>query len=282
MKYLITGGNGQLARALFEAMKTSNQAILLPKEELDVTDEQTVEKVFKKFSPEYVFHTAAYTAVDSCEKEQVTAFQINSLGAFNIAKACKSIGAVMIYISSDYVFDGKSNLPYIETDSPNPLSIYGLSKWLGEELVGKTLSESYIVRTSWLYGHGGLNFVHTMLKFAVSNKEVKVVSDQVGSPTYVNDLARILIQLIEKKYGTYHVSNKGQCSWYQFAQAIFEYAGSDSSLVQPITTGEYGASAPRPAYSLLSVNKLISSDLTEPRHWKEALKDYLAKEGLYD
>ncbi|MFC0561979.1 dTDP-4-dehydrorhamnose reductase [Halalkalibacter alkalisediminis] len=282
MKCLITGGNGQLGRALFETMKTSNEVILLPKEKLDITNEQTVENVFKRYCPEFVFHTAAYTAVDQCEKDQVKAFQVNSIGALNIAKVCKKIGSTMIYISSDYVFDGKNTIPYLETDIPNPQSIYGTSKWLGEELVLKTISESYIVRTSWLYGHGGKNFVNTMARFAVSQKEVKVVSDQIGSPTYVNDLVNVLLQLIDKPYGIYHVSNDGQCSWYQFAKVIYEYVGTDPNLVQPITTKEYGAAAKRPAFSLLNLNKLESNDVLKPRNWKAALEEYFVKERLHD
>jgi dTDP-4-dehydrorhamnose reductase len=282
MKVLITGGNGQLGRALFETMKMSHEVIQLPKEQLDITCEQTVEKVYKEIQPDYVFHTAAYTAVDQCETIQAKAFQINSIGSLNIAEACKRIGSKMIYISSDYVFDGKKRTPYSETDIPNPKCIYGLSKWLGEELVKKTLLESYIVRTSWLYGHGGKNFVNTMARFAASQKEVKVVSDQIGSPTYVNDLVDVLLHLIDKPYGTYHVSNDGQCSWYQFAKAIYEYVGAEPNLVRPLTTKEYGSPAKRPAFSLLNLNKLESNDITKPRDWKAALEEYLCKERLHD
>ncbi|WP_332694846.1 dTDP-4-dehydrorhamnose reductase [Halalkalibacter lacteus] len=282
MKVLITGGDGQLGRTLFETMKTSYEVLRLPKEKLDITTEQNVEEVIKRFCPKYVFHTAAYTAVDQCEIDQAKAFQVNSLGALNIAKACKKIGSKMIYISSDYVFDGMKMTPYGETDNPNPKSIYGLSKWLGEELVLKTLVESYVVRTSWLYGHGGKNFVNTMVKFAASKKEVKVVSDQVGSPTYVNDLVDVLVKLIQKPYGIYHVSNDGQCSWYQFAKTIYEYVGTDSNLVQPITTEEYSAPAKRPAFSLLNLTKLDSNDISKPRYWNDALREYLIKEGLDD
>jgi dTDP-4-dehydrorhamnose reductase len=280
MKVLITGGGGQLGRALFETIKASHEVVRLPKEKMDITNEDNVEAVLENNCPEYVFHSAAYTAVDQCETEQAKAFQVNSLGALTIAKACKKIGSKMIYISSDYVFDGMKTTPYKETDIPNPKSIYGLSKWLGEELVLQTLAESYVVRTSWLYGHGGKNFVNTMLKFATSKKEVKVVSDQVGSPTYINDLADVLVQLIQKPYGIYHVSNNGQCSWYQFAKTIYEYVGTDSNLVQPITTREYGAPAPRPAFSLLNLNKLELNDISKPRPWNNALKVYLRKEGI--
>jgi dTDP-4-dehydrorhamnose reductase len=241
-----------------------------------------VDEIVTSFSPHYVFHSAAYTAVDQCEEDTVKAFQVNSIGALNVAKACKKVGSTMIYISSDYVFDGTKTTPYVETDIPKSKSIYGLSKWLGEELILKTLSESYVVRTSWLFGHGGKNFVKTMVKLAKAQKEVKVVSDQIGSPTYVNDLADVLVQLIQKPYGIYHVSNDGQCSWYQFAKAIYEYVGTDPSLVQPITTKEYGAPAKRPAYSLLNLTKLVLNDIPKPRHWNYALKEYLSKEELYD
>lgn len=282
MKVLITGGDGQLGRALFEKTKSTHEAIRLSKEHLDITNEQTIKQLFKIMKPECVFHTAAYTNVDQCETEQARAFIVNSIGALTIAKACQSIGSTMIYISSDYIFDGKKITSYIETDNPNPKNIYGLSKWLGEELVKKTLPESYIVRTSWLYGHGGQNFVNTMVRFARSQKKVKVVSDQNGAPTYVNDLVDVLLQIIEKPFGIYHVSNDGQCSWYQFAKAIYEYVGTDPNLVQPITTMEYGARANRPAFSLLNTNKLLLNDIPQPRNWKTALEEYLGKEQLND
>lgn len=281
MKVLITGGAGQLGRTLLEKLNPSYEVVCLPKEKLNIVKNQKIDSVFLEFSPDYVFHTAAYTAVDECEKNQAKAFQINSIGALNIAEACKRTNSKMIYISSDYVFDGKKETAYLEEDVPNPQSIYGLSKWLGEELVLKTLSECYVVRTSWLYGHGGNNFVNTMIKFASAQKEVNVVSDQIGSPTYVNDLADIILQLITKPYGIYHVSNNGQCSWYQFAKAIYEQVGTDSSLVKPITTNAYGAAAPRPEFSVLNNKKLESIGISM-RHWNDALYDYLRKEGFHD
>lgn len=282
MKVLITGGEGQLGRAIFESMKTAHKVIRLSKKQLDITNQQTIDYVLNKFNPDYVFHAAAYTAVDQCEGDQAKAFQVNSMGAYYVAKACEKIGSKMIYISSDYVFDGQKTTSYLETDTPNPKSIYGLSKWLGEELVRKTLPESYIVRTSWLYGHGSKNFVNTMIKFALSQKQVNVVSDQVGSPTYVNDFANALVQLMEKPYGIYHISNDGKCNWYQFAKAIYKKVGADPSLVRPISTMEYGASAPRPAFSLLNLSKLEMNGISKPCHWNDALTKYLHLEGFHD
>ncbi|MFC0470037.1 dTDP-4-dehydrorhamnose reductase [Halalkalibacter kiskunsagensis] len=282
MKVLITGGEGQLGRAIYEKMKNTSDVIKLSKEKLDITKQQTVYDVFQDVKPDYVFHTAAYTAVDQCEESKTKAFQVNSIGALNVANASKSVGSIMIYISSDYVFDGTKSTPYEVTDSPNPKSVYGLSKWLGEELVLNTIPESYVVRTSWLYGHGGKNFVNTVLKFATSQKEVKVVSDQIGSPTYVNDLVDVLLQLITKPYGIYQIRNDGQCSWYDFAKAIYEKVGTDSNLVQPITTKEYGAVAPRPQFSILNLNKLEASNIKIPRRWDIALRSYLTKEGFHD
>ncbi|WP_051556576.1 dTDP-4-dehydrorhamnose reductase [Alkalihalobacterium bogoriense] len=279
MKVLITGGSGQLGKALYKKMKESSYEVFsLSKKELDITGQQ-IEDVFQRILPNYVFHCAAYTAVDNCEDHSLLAFNTNAIGTLTIAQACKRVGATLVYISSDYVFDGKKRSPYIETDEPNPLNIYGLSKWMGEELVQKTLREHYIVRTSWLYGHGGKNFVNTMRSFALRKKQVPVVDDQLGAPTYVCDLVDVLIKLIDKPYGIYHVRNEGECSWYQFAQCIYEESGSDVNLVEPTSSIKYKSKALRPSYSLLDIAKLEENKIPKPRHWKLALREFLKKEG---
>ncbi len=184
----------------------------------------------------------------------------------------------MVYISTDYVFDGDKTSPYVEEDQPNPKNVYGMSKWLGEQLVQLTLEELYVVRTSWLYGSCGKNFVKTMLKLAEQKQEIKVVDDQIGSPTYTKDLADVIMQIIGKSYGVYHVSNTGSCSWYTFAKHIFKQAGFDPYLIQPTTTEAYGALAPRPAYSVMAHKSLEKEKLEVPRRWEEAVKEFIKEE----
>jgi dTDP-4-dehydrorhamnose reductase len=279
MRVLITGGDGQLGRTFQSVFEKCHEVISFSRESLDITNADLVHRLVKKHSPNLILHSAAFTAVDRCQENPKKAFDVNALGAQNVAKACQLISASMVYISTDYVFDGSKRLPYTEEDTPNPKSIYGLSKWLGEELIRTTLKNSYIVRTSWLYGHGGKNFVNTMRNLAKANKEVQVVNDRVGSPTYTNDLAGAILQMAGKPYGTYHISNSDCCNWYEFAKKIYEELGADTTLVKPTTTEAYGALAPRPAYSTFGLNKLQNAGISEPRHWENALKEYLARES---
>ncbi|MCS0674073.1 dTDP-4-dehydrorhamnose reductase, partial [Cytobacillus firmus] len=223
----------------------------------------------------------AFTAVDQCEIKCKEAFEVNGLGSGFVAQAANKVNARMFYISSDYVFDGRKQSPYTEEDEPNPQSTYGMSKWLGEKLVQK-FTNGTIIRTSWLFGHDGKNFVKTMLDLAEKNKEIKVVNDQIGSPTYVNDLAETIIELLNKKSGIYHVTNSGSCSWYEFARTIFKEAGFSPGLVHPIMTEEYGALAPRPPYSILAHDALIRENVKVPRPWNEALQEFIRKEKSND
>lgn len=277
MTILITGAQGQLGKQLVKKLSPSHKIVGLRRNELDITQKDEVERIIYRVKPDLIIHAAAYTAVDQCENEQKKAFEVNGLGAGYVAQAAARIEARMFYISSDYVFDGKNMKPYNEDDGPNPLSVYGMSKWLGEELV-KQLNNGTIIRTSWLYGHDGKNFVKTMLDLGKRNKEIKVVNDQIGSPTYVNDLVDTIIPLLNKKNGIYHVSNTGSCSWYDFAKAIFQEAGFNQELIQPITTKEYGAAALRPSYSVLGQNSLAEENIKSPRHWREALNEFIRKE----
>ncbi|OLO37208.1 dTDP-4-dehydrorhamnose reductase [Alkalihalophilus pseudofirmus] len=279
MRILITGANGQLGKDLAEKGRQIATVIALGKNQLDITNQVQVSQIVSSLKPEVIIHAAAYTAVDQCEYEQKQAFEVNSLGAFHVANAAKIVRAKMVYISTDYVFDGNKMSPYVEEDHPNPKSIYGMSKWLGEQLVQSTLEEFYVVRTSWLYGNGGKNFVKTMLKLAEQKKEIKVVDDQVGSPTYTKDLVETILKLIGKKYGIYHVSNTGFCSWYMFAKYILNQLGFDQNLIKPITTETYAAPAVRPAYSVLAHNSLREENIKVPRHWEEAINEFL-REGL--
>ena len=281
MKMLITGANGQLGQELMKQLKSHSQYIVkgYTKKQLDVTNTEKVEKVFYDFLPDIVIHAAAFTAVDLCEKKEYEAYNVNSKGAFNVALAAKDVNAEIVYISTDYVFDGKKQTPYLETDPAYPLNIYGKSKLLGEKVIEMIQPKSYIIRTSWLYGPDGNNFVNTMLRFAKQRKEVKVVNDQIGSPTYTKDLAEKITELLGKPYGIYHISNSKTCSWYQFAQAIFQEAGYNSKLITPVTTKEYGAIVQRPAYSVLAHTKLKEEGVLAPRSWEQALKEYIKGEG---
>ncbi|MEK3854445.1 dTDP-4-dehydrorhamnose reductase [Cytobacillus sp. FSL H8-0458] len=277
MKILITGANGQLGKHLLSTLEHSHTVIGLGRNELDILNKEKVNTVISTLKPEIIIHSAAFTAVDQCELDPKKAFEINGLGTGYVAQAASNINARMFYISSDYVFDGKKNSPYNEDDEPNPISAYGMSKWLGEKLVQK-FNNGTIIRTSWLYGHDGGNFVKTMIKLGQENKELKVVDDQIGSPTYVNDLADVIIRLFYKESKIYHVSNTDACTWYEFARTIFEEKGYNPELIIPTTTLEYGALAPRPSYSILGHEAILEENIDLPRPWKEALKDFLRKE----
>ncbi|USK72898.1 dTDP-4-dehydrorhamnose reductase [Peribacillus frigoritolerans] len=278
---VITGANGQLGRELERRLGQYHTVVSLSKNDLDISEKEEVYKKITQLEPQIIIHAAAFTAVDQCETERKKAFEVNSLGTGYVSLAANMVGACVFYISSDYVFDGNKQSPYLEEDVPNPQSIYGMSKWIGEQLVLST-NNGTVIRTSWLYGHEGNNFVKTMIELAKKNKEIRVVNDQVGSPTYVNDLAETISQLFDKKNGIYHVSNAGSCSWYIFAKAIFEEAGFDPNLVKIITTEEFGALAPRPHFSVLENKALLREKVQIPRPWNEALKEFIRKEVCHD
>ncbi|WP_088103478.1 dTDP-4-dehydrorhamnose reductase [Halalkalibacter urbisdiaboli] len=276
-RILITGANGQLGKELTEKASENFTVMPLRKEDLDITDYELVTETMKQLKPDIILHTAAYTAVDQCEIEKMAAYEINALGSSYIAEAANVVGAKLIYFSTDFVFDGKKTSPYQVEDEPNPLSSYGLSKWLGERLVLTKAENCSIIRTSWLYGHHGQNFVKTMLRLAKKGEPINVVADQIGSPTYTADLADYVLKLIDKPNHLYHISNSGACSWFDFARKIFEKAGYDSTLVRPTTTERFGALAIRPSYSVMSHQQLIRVGLELPRKWELALDDYFIK-----
>lgn len=280
MRILITGGKGQLGRELERKLSRSHDVWSLGKEELDITRKDEVDSVLTAIRPEMIIHCAAYTAVDECEKNRKKAFEVNGLGTCFLVQAASRLDARIIYISTDYVFDGAKGSPYTEDDEPNPLSIYGLSKWMGEKFVLNYMKGT-VVRTSWLYGHSGKNFVKTMLRLAESKKEIKVVHDQIGSPTYAKDLVQVIVQLFGKKDGIYHVSNKGQCTWYEFAKEILRLAQLDPAIISPITTEEYNAPAPRPKYSVLGHEGLKREEILPLRPWDEALEEFFRKEKTF-
>lgn len=278
MRILVTGAQGQLGRAIAH-QGSEHELFLLGREQLDITQESAVQALFCNVKPEAVVHCAAYTNVDGAESDPEGAFKVNAIGSQNVAAACLELGARLVHISTDYVFDGEAIKSYREFDRVNPQSVYGTTKWQGEELVRQILGRHYILRTAWLYGDGN-NFVRTMLRLADEQPFLKVVHDQIGSPTSTADLARAIFRLLQSDaYGTYHATCQGQCSWYEFAQEIFLQAGRKIE-VRPVTTADFPRPARRPAHSVLD-NYMLRMTVGDPmRPWQQALQDYLASEHV--
>ncbi|MCX7937936.1 MAG: dTDP-4-dehydrorhamnose reductase [Thermoflexales bacterium] len=294
MRVLITGANGQLGRDLVAVLSTKHEVLAtrrrsllgdddlpFPPLALDVTEPKEVQTTLHSFQPQVVINCAAYHRVDEIERDASQAFAVNALAVHRLALTCREVDAALVHISTDYVFDGAKRAPYVESDPPNPLSAYGASKLAGELLLRNTWHKHYIVRTCGLYGIAGAsgkggNFVNTMLRLAAEGKPIRVVNDQVCTPTFTHDLAQQIATLIETAaYGTYHITNDGACSWYEFACAIFELAGLKPT-VQPISSAEYGAPARRPPYSVLQNAALQALGIDHMRHWREALAAYIA------
>jgi dTDP-4-dehydrorhamnose reductase len=271
MRVVITGANGQLGRSLHEVLQ-HNDLLLIDLPEYDVTDLATIEKVVD-FEPDVVVHGAAMTDVDGCERDPEMAYRVNALGTRNVALACQRSGAAMLYVSTDYVFDGTSDEPYLEYDEPNPLSVYGRSKLAGEECVRDLLNRFYIVRTGWLYGYDGNNFVEKVLELAERQKELSVVTNEFGSPTYARDLAEAIARLVERGlYGIYHLVNEGSCSRYELAVTVLTLAGKEGVFVRPTRTYARCARVPRRA---LMRNFSAATQLgIVLRPWEEALRAY--------
>ncbi|MGE5422976.1 MAG: dTDP-4-dehydrorhamnose reductase [Ignavibacteriales bacterium] len=275
MKILITGAKGMLGYALQKVLAEGHQIICSDIDDFDITDVHSTLRWITNVQPQVVIHSAGYTNVDGCENNIELAYRVNGLGARNVAAVCSELDAAMIYISSDYVFDGRKSEPYREYDQVNPLSIYGKSKLLGETLVKEMLNRHYIIRTSWLFGPNGKNFVTSMLQLSREMKNIKVVNDQVGSPTYTFDLAQaVKILLTGPYYGTYHITNSDYCSWYDFAQEIFRLAGINNQVF-PTTTEQLNRPAPRPAYSVLDNYLWKNEGFQILRSYKEALREYM-------
>ncbi|SYX86445.1 dTDP-4-dehydrorhamnose reductase [Paenibacillus alvei] len=276
MKILVTGANGQLGADVVRLFSQEGYEVFgLERSQLDITDDMMCNKVIGNLQPKVIIHCAAYTAVDNAETDQDNAYSVNAIGTRNIAVAAECVGAKVCYISTDYVFDGTSYRPYVEYDNTNPLTVYGKSKRAGEQLVQSLCSRWFIVRTSWVYGIDGNNFVKTMLKLGKERESLQVVNDQWGSPTYTCDLAAFLEKLvITEKYGVYHASNTGTCSWYEFAKAIFEVAQMPVK-VEPCTTEQFPRPALRPRYSVMEPMAIRVNGFPSIRHWKEALIDFI-------
>lgn len=277
MRVIVTGGKGQLGTDVTRVLKEQGHEVYsFGRNELDITDAHQVEALIKQVSPDVVVHTAAYTKVDQAEEEPDEAFRINAIGTRNVTVSTEKVGAKMIYISTDYVFSGKGEIPYNEFMPTEPINVYGQSKYAGEQFVQQLSSRFFILRTSWVYGQHGPNFVKTMLKLAETRTELNVVYDQVGSPTYTVDLAYFIEQIMKTdSFGVYHTSNTDYCSWYEFTQAIFAEAGLHHMVVNPVTSAEFSRPAPRPANSRLDHMMIRINGLQDFRHWQEGLKAFL-------
>ncbi len=279
MKVLITGSNGQLGNELrlLSQSYPDFEFLFTDLDELDITSEVSVDKIFSEFSPRWVINCAAYTAVDKAEQEPEKAMMINALAPGILAKAANRNKARMIHISTDYVFDGRNFKPYNEADDKNPLGVYAKSKAAGEENVINYNASSIIIRTSWLYSAFGSNFVKTIRRVGSERGELKVVADQIGSPTWANDLAFAILTLIKTnaEAGLYHFANEGICSWYDFAKAIMEISGIHCK-VNPTDTAGYPLPSPRPFYSVFDKSKYIAITQQSIPYWRDSLKKCIA------
>lgn len=279
MKVLVTGANGQLGYDVVKELQKQNiECYGATRKDFDLIDFEVTEKFIVNYMPDVVIHCAAYTAVDKAEDEQGLCYLVNASATENIAEICKKINAKMLYISTDYVFDGTKEGAYEVDDIPNPINVYGKTKLLGEQAVQRILDKYFIVRISWVFGEHGNNFVKTMLKLGKERKELNVVADQYGSPTYTVDLAALLVEMIKTdKYGIYHATNEGVCTWAEFAEEIFKIAKLDVK-VNHITTAEYPTKAKRPLNSRLSKNSLKINSLKQLNNWQNVVKYFIENE----
>ena len=279
-KLLVTGCNGQLGRALNEEYKSEEVEIInTDVDTLNISDLDSVIRFVRETKPDVILNCGALTAVDLCEEKPDEAFLANAIGPRNLSIAAQEVDAKMVQMSTDYVFSGEADQPYIETDMPDPHSVYGMTKLTGERFVEQFARKYFIIRTAWLYGEGK-NFVGTMLRLAEKNDTVRVVSDQVGTPTSAVELAK-MIHVLEPtdNYGVFHGTCEGSCSWADFAVEIFRQAGKQVH-VSYITTEEFGAAAPRPAYSVLDNRMLRLTTDFQMAHWQDALNDYMKRRNV--
>lgn len=276
MKILVTGASGQLGYDVCEELKWRKADYIgTSSRELDITDSAAVEQMLQELRPDAVIHCAAYTKVDQAEDEPERCWAVNAEGTKNLAAACRRIHAKMLYISTDYVFPGTGEQFYEPTDPVGPVNTYGRSKLAGELAVQSLLDRYFIVRISWVFGKNGNNFVKTMLRLAETKTELNVVCDQIGSPTYTADLAPLLCDMVQtEKYGVYHATNEGTCSWAEFAESIFELAGK-AVTVHSIPTSEYPTKATRPLNSRMSRQRLKENGFSMMPQWRSALKRYI-------
>ena len=283
MKIMIIGAGGQLGSELVN-MVQEDIVIPLTRHDLEMTDYRQVNDVISSNTPDIVINTTAYHRVDDCEDNVEKAFSVNAFAVRTLSKICAEMNATLVHFSTDYVFGGEKRVPYMENDIPNPLSVYAASKLAGEYFTRNICRRHFVVRTCGLYGAKGIsgkggNFVEMMLRLAREQKPIKVVADQVVTPTFAKELAVSISKLIRtREYGLYHITNDGGCSWYEFAKAIFDLTGIRADL-SPVTAEEFGAKARRPAYSVLENRNLRALGIDNMRPWKEALKEYLMEKG---
>lgn len=277
MKVLVTGVKGQLGYDVMNELKKRGlEAVGADIEEMDITDAESVNRFIMAAKPDAVIHCAAYTAVDAAEENEDICRRVNADGTRNIAKVCKELDCKMIYISTDYVFDGQGSRPWEPDEERHPLNVYGQTKYEGELAVQELLEKYFIVRIAWVFGVNGKNFVKTMLNLAQTHDTLTVVNDQYGSPTYTYDLARLLVDMVQTdKYGIYHATNEGICTWYEFACEIFKQANV-AVKVLPVSAAEYRAKAKRPENSRMSKEKLTENGFERLPSWQDALGRYLA------
>jgi dTDP-4-dehydrorhamnose reductase len=279
-RILVIGAKGMLGRDLMSILHSTfskDEVIGWDIEEMDIRKEDESIAKIQKLRPEIVIHIAAYTDVDGCERDQEKAFAVNAEGTKHVVLAASECHSKIVYLSTDYVFDGEKEEPYLESDPPHPLNVYGHSKLKGERYVQEGVKDSLIIRTQWLYGPFGRNFVDSILRQATEKSALSIVNDQVGSPTYTLDLARAISELIQfEAQGIFHVTNSDCCTWYAFGQAILKLSGVNRVKVLPISSRELGRPAARPSYSVLSCQKLKKETGLTMRSWSEALKDYLS------
>ncbi|MEB3231043.1 MAG: dTDP-4-dehydrorhamnose reductase [Leptolyngbyaceae bacterium] len=286
---LLVGANGQLGQELRHTLAPDNTLTTVGRTELDLTNTEAIRHLIQTTAPQVVVNAAAYTAVDKAETDAETAKAVNGIAPTVMAEECARLGATLVHVSTDYVFNGQKNTPYLETDTPDPLGVYGRTKLMGEEGIQQVSDRAIIIRTAWVYGTQGKgNFVKTMLRLGAEREELRVVVDQVGSPTWTQDLAGAIATLVQRLndtdeiLGLYHYVNSGVTSWYDFAIAIFEEASAIGlplaiQQVMPITTAEYPTPAQRPAYSSLSNRRIASTIGGQPPHWRQSLRTMLAE-----
>ena len=280
-KILLIGANGQLGSDL---VKILENIVPITHKDLEICDTKQLKLVVEKHNPQTIINTSAFHKVDLCEDEAEKSFQVNAYAVRDLALICKEMNILLVHFSTDYIFDGRKNTPYIEDDSPNPLNVYGVSKLAGEYFIRNILNRFLIIRTSGLYGSAGSsgkggNFIETMLRLAREEKPIKVVNDQVLTPTYTKDLAENIKDLLNsQELGIFHITNNGHCSWFEFAEEIFKLADFKPDLA-PTTTEDFGAKALRPAYSVLENHRLKEVGLDNMSQWRDALERYMIEKG---
>ena len=272
---IVFGASGQLGQCLqlVARQKAMNDIIFLPEENANILDTPSLNFLFKKYKPTYCINCAAYTAVDKAEDEQELADKINRIGVANLSELCSEFETILIHVSTDFVFSGRHYFPLTENESTEPVSVYGTTKLEGEKAIGNYTNHYFILRTSWLYSEFGNNFVKTMIRLAKEKDELKIIWDQIGTPTYAIDLAEFILKIVgssDKQFGIYHYSNEGVTSWYDFARAIFEISKIPVKVI-PVRTSEYITKAVRPAYTVMDKTKAKQNFKIVIPHWRESL-----------